>query len=859
MALAPGTRLGTYEVTGPIGAGGMGEVYRARDTKLNRFVAIKVLPGQFATDPDRIARFEREAQAIAALSHPGILAIHDFGRADGVTYAVMELLEGSTLRERLGSAPMPPRRAIDVAIQIARALAAAHDKGIVHRDLKPENIFVTADGHVKILDFGLARLIPAPDTAAATLTRAQTADGLVLGSVGYMSPEQVRGAGADHRSDIFSFGAVLYEMLTGRHAFRGDTAVETMNAILKEDPPDLTVVDDRIAPALSRTVRHCLEKEPAERFQSARDLAFDLEALRGGSDSSAAPIAGRAGRRFSVPVTAALVAAAAIAALAIGIVAGRRLVRDERHVPTGPPSFTRLTFDQGSIWGGRFAPDGKTVVYSAAWRGEPIRTFLSRTENPTSTPLNLPNANLLAVSSSGELAVSIDHTFVGWMGEGTLARVPLLGGAPRPVVENVREADWTPDGSSLAVVRQVGGRERLEFPLGTVVYETSGYIADIRFSADGQRIAFADHPVFADNNGDVAIVDRSGRKTTLDAGLIGLRGLVWSPDGSEVWYTASNSPGAGASLRAATPDGRKRVVHSLPTAWKILDVARDGRLLFNGEVSYRQIDFYAAGESQPRDMSLFEQGTANSLSPDGRSLLITDQGDLTTWLRRVDRPEPVRLGEGEALDFSPDMQAVLSVVYGPPSRLSVLPIGPGQSRVLPNPEGLTISAGSWLPDGKQVVFLGALRNGPLRGYVQNVDDGKLRPFTDPGVSAVRFWGLPVSPDGSRMAIIGADGRLIMYPIAGGPAVEVPTTVRGEYPVTWTSDGRALFVAGPSNVPHRVFKIDLSTGRREPWKELRPSQAAGIRLSQVSVTPDGRTFLHMYSRLLSNLYVADGIK
>jgi Tol biopolymer transport system component len=859
MTLTPGTRLGPYEVVGSIGAGGMGEVYRARDTKLNRFVALKVLPGQFAGDPDRLGRFEREAHAIAALSHPGILAIHDFGSADGVTYAAMELLEGSTLRARLDAGALPAHRAIDMAIQIARALGAAHDKGIVHRDLKPDNIFVTADGHVKILDFGLARLVPSPAAAAATVTRAHTADGIVLGSVGYMSPEQVRGVPADHRSDIFSFGAVLYEMLTGKHAFRGDSAVETMNAILKDDPPELTVVDARLPPALSRTVRHCLEKEPGERFQSARDLAFDLEALRGGSDSAGVPIAASPDRRLPLHSVAALLAAALGLALPAGIVAGRFLSRDQRN-PAPPPSFTRLTYDQGPVWNGRFAPDGNTVVYAAAWRGDPIRTFLARTETMGSTPLNLPSAQLLAVSSGGELAVSIDHVFIGWMGQGTLARVPLLGGAPRPVVENVREAEWTPDGSALAIVRQVAGRERLEYPIGTVLYETSGYIADVRFAADGQRIAFTDHPVFADNNGDVAIVDLSGRKTALASGLVGLRGLVWSPDGSEVWYTASNSaPRAGASLFAAALDGAKRTVLSLPTTWKILDVGRDGRMLFASEMAARHIELHLPGEPQPRDLSLFDLGTANSLSPDGRSVLITDQGELTTWLRRVERPEPVRLGEGEALDFSPDMRSVLSVIYGPPSRLTILPIGPGELRTLPNPDGLTISSGSWLPDGKRIVFLGSRGNEPLRGFVQNVDDGTLRPFTEPGVTAGRFWELPVSPDGSRVAILAADGRLLLAPVAGGAPVVVPTTVRGDYPVAWTSDGRSLFVAGPSNVPHRVFKIDLATGRRDPWKELQPAHVAGIRLSQVSVTPDGRSFLHMYSRLLANLYVADGVR
>ena len=857
MPLTLGTRLGPYEVVGPIGTGGMGEVYRARDTKLNRFVALKVLHGHFAADPDRLARFEREAQAVAALSHPGILAIHDFGSAGGVTYAVMELLEGGTLRERLDSGPIAASRAVELAIQIVRALAAAHDKGIVHRDLKPENIFVTSDGHVKILDFGLARLMPsAVEATAATTTHVRTADGMVLGSPGYMSPEQVRGTTTDHRSDIFSFGAALFEMLTGKPTFRRDSAVETMNAILKEDPPELTLSDVRLTPPLNRIVRHCLEKEPGERFQSARDLAFDLEALRVGSDAAATAIARRQPRRLPLAAGAALAAALATA----GFFAGRWLAAGEARIdPAGPPSFKRLTFDQGTVWSGRLAPDGHTIVYGAAWRGAPIRTFLSRAENATSTPLNLPNAQLLAVSSTGELAVSIDHSYTGWMGQGTLARVPMLGGEPRPIVENVREADWTPDGSALAIVRQVGGRERLEFPIGKVLYETSGYIADIRFSADGQRIGFTDHPVFADNNGAVAIIDLSGRKTTLATGLIGLRGLVWSPDGSEVWFTASNSPGAGSSLRAVTPAGRTRIVHALPTAWKILDLARDGRMLFASETSFRQIDFYGPDQDQPRDFSLFDQGTANAISSDGRAVLITDQGDLTTWLRRVDRPEPVRLGAGEALDFSPDLRFALAIAYGPPSRLLILPIGPGEAKSLPNPDGLTISAGSWLPDGKHVVFLGAPRNEALRAYVQNLEDGKMRAFTDPGVSPTRFWDLPVSPDASRVALVGRDGHAAIYPIAGGAPLAIPTIARGEFPVTWTADGRALLVAGPSNVPHRVFRIDLSTGQRTLWKELRPPQVAGIRLSQVSVTPDGRSFLHMYSRLLSSLYVADGIK
>ena len=308
MTLAAGTKLGPYEVVSAAGAGGMGEVYRARDSRLNREVAIKVLPAAFARDPERLRRFQQEAQAVAALNHPNILAIHDFGEHDGSPYLVTEFLEGETLRGRLNSGALPARKASEFAEQIARGLAAAHDKGIVHRDLKPENIFVTRDGRVKILDFGLAKLTR-PDrrtsSDAATLA-SQTEPGVVMGTAGYMSPEQVKGQVADHRSDLFSFGAILYEMLSGKRAFRGETSVETMSAILKEDPPEFAETNRTVPPALDRIVRHCLEKNPEERFQSARDVAFALGALSesGSAATSTVKIGARPAWRRWVRVVA---------------------------------------------------------------------------------------------------------------------------------------------------------------------------------------------------------------------------------------------------------------------------------------------------------------------------------------------------------------------------------------------------------------------------------------------------------------------------------------------------------------------------------------------------------------------------
>src|SRR5438105_11846561 len=299
MTLSSGSRLGPYEILAPLGAGGMGEVYRARDPRLGREVAIKVLPASFSADAERLRRFEQEAKAAGVLNHPNVTAVYDIGTAEDAPYVVQELLEGETLRAVLAGGRLSPRKTIDYSLQIVHGLAAAHEKGIVHRDLKPENIFVTNDGRVKILDFGLAKLTHTEERGQATnlpTATAGTEPGVVLGTLGYMSPEQVRGRPADARSDIFSFGAILYEMLSGQRAFRGDSAADTMSAILKEDPPDLSATNQNISPGLERIVRHCLEKSPEQRFHSAHDLAFDIEALSGTSAPGRGAIQAVAGR-----------------------------------------------------------------------------------------------------------------------------------------------------------------------------------------------------------------------------------------------------------------------------------------------------------------------------------------------------------------------------------------------------------------------------------------------------------------------------------------------------------------------------------------------------------------------------------
>ncbi len=863
-SLNVGQRLGAYEITAPLGAGGMGEVFRARDTRLDRQVAIKVLPAAIADSPDALARFEREARAVAALSHPNILVIHDFGQSPEATYAVMELLEGESLRTRVSSSPLPLRKAVDVGAQIARGLAAAHDRHIVHRDLKPENVFLTTDGTVKILDFGLARTTgPAGFTGLDSPTVApDTQPGTVLGTVGYMAPEQVRGEAADHRADLFALGCVLYEMISGRRAFRRDTAAETLTAILRDDPPDIGSTTADVPPGLVRTIRRCLEKRPEERFQSARDLAFALESALDGSATATAPlpiVRRRAvWRRSGWLVLAAGITLGAGAAWLAGEWSGA-----VRQAPTtgAAPAFRRLTYERGSVREARFGPDGRTVVYGATWEGDPIRTFMTRTDSTEAVRVNVPDAQVLSVSRTGEMAISLGHTFEGWMGAGTLARASLLGGSPRPLLEHVREAEWTPDGSDLAIVRRESGFERLEFPVNRVLYQTSGYISNIRFSPAGDRIAFADHPFFADDAGGVSIVDRQGTRTVLSERYNSVRGVAWSPDGREVWYSAATrESGANTALLVAPLSGSPRVVYTAPTQLRLFDIAADGRVLLGVDVSERRVEAMLAGDTQARDVTLRDMSTGFWVAPDGSAITLADQAvaGYDAYLLRAGASAPVRLGRGQAFGMSSDGRWVAAMPATEPRVLLHSP-GTAQSKELPNPEQIFIDSLGWLPDGTGLVLFGQPAGRMARGYVQRLSGGPPRPFTAEGVGAVKWWSSPCRR--TEAQVLGRDnsGRIARYPLDGSAPEPVTGLQPDEIPIAWTPDGRALLVAHGQGRPWVIDRMDLASGRREKLLEIRPREMAGLRLTLIVVSPDGRYYVHSYSRLLSSLYVVEGLR
>ena len=855
--LQPGQMLVQYRIIKKIGEGGMGEVYSARDTRLERDVAVKILPPAFAEDAQRINRFEREAKAVAALSHPNIMAIHDFGRQGDIAFAVAELLEGDSLRDVLTTGALPFRKAVDYARQAANGLAAAHERGIIHRDLKPDNLFIGRDGRLKILDFGLARVTemesPAQAGTEAPTAAIETTPGVVMGSAGYMSPEQVRGRPVDSRSDIFSLGAVLYEMLTGQRAFRGDSAVETMSAILKEDPPELSSAGQPLPGNVERIVLHCLEKNAAERFQSARDLAFQLGALGSTGSSGSQPVAALEGSTPSRPWPLALMAAG----LVLGLLAGAAVMWTLAPAPIRQFStFAPLTFRQGMVRNARFTADGQTVVYSASWNGKPFEMFSTQMGVPGSRPLNMGIADLLAVSSTGELAISMDRRFIiGWETSGTLARAPLQGGAPREVLQGVHEADWSPDGTALAVARQIEGRYVIEYPIGNVIYETTGWVGTMRVSPDGQTIAFLDHPLHGDNVGSLSLLAVSGQKTPL--GSLGGNGLAWSPDGSELWVKD------GPNLQAVTRSGETRLIGNSGGYSNLVDVASDGRVLMADSDIRREVVAGTIGGDEV-NLSWFNWTSIKGLSADGTRVLFQEEGlntpEYLLFIRDTADQAPIQLSQGSGLALSPDGKWALSFrnMFTDP-KPELVPTGAGQPRPL-DWGGLKPGQwAQWMPDGSGIMIAGRMPDGTERIFLAPLDGGAPRPITPEGASV----GLPyhvVSPDGTWLATTSQDRSVALFPLAGGEPRELMGTESGEVPIQWNEDGKSLYVYNAGVLPARIFRVDIDSGARELVHDLLPADASGVfNIDVIMLTTDGRSYAYSYRRMLTRLYTVSSIQ
>ena len=837
----------------------MGVVYRALDTHLDRPVAIKVLPATALGNAERRARFAQEAKAASALSHRNIVTIYDIdtGEMDGqsIEYIAMEYAAGKTLDRLIGRKGLRLTETLRYAIQIADALAAAHEAGIIHRDLKPANVIVNEQGEVKILDFGLAKLSEPEQPDAHAVTESvhidallQTEVGTILGTVAYMAPEQAEGHKVDQRADIFSFGAMLYEMITGRRAFSGDSKLSTLASVLQKDPTPLSQFADDAPPEVERICMRCLRKDPERRWQSMADLKVALEDVL--EDWDSAKVATGQDTRTAVRSRALPLLfwlAVVVVAVVAGTYAGSQIFKPAQ------PSFQRLTYRRGDVSAARFSPDGQTVLFSAQWASEPSAIFSMRPGSREYRPLDLPEAKILSISSAGEMAI-----LLGSGASGVLARVPLSGGAPREILENVNDADWSPDGSSLAVSRTIGARNRIEYPIGTVLDESEGRPpVSVRVSPKGDLVAFFEY----DNSvGDFAItiLGAHRKKQVLSRGWTAESGLAWSPSGDEIWFGGTKI-GAEPALRAVNMRGTERTVIETPARVVLKAITANGRVLVTAEDSRVGISGLAPAAKQERDLSWLDASRIYDMSDDGQTVLFVEMSygpprNTAIYLRKTDGSPAVRLGDGNRPVLSPDGKWVACIVSdGPKTTLTLLPTGAGESRTVPA-NGMHYERLEWFPDGRRILFEGAEPNHASRMYVQDISGAKPTPITAQGVTAAH-----VSPD-ENYVTVAQGGKLGLLSIAGGDIKPVADLEPGESVIRWSKDGRYLFLrklVEPSVL--RISRMDVATGRREPWKELKTPDPVGVQILQVTLTPDGNSYAYSYQRDISTLYLAEGLK
>jgi len=835
-----------YFIERELGAGGMATVYLARDLKHDRQVAIKVLRPELAAVIGA-DRFLAEIKTTANLQHPHILSLFDSGTVDGTVFYVMPFVEGESLRDRLSrEKQLPVADAVLIANEVADALQYAHEHGVIHRDIKPENILLLG-GHALVADFGIA--LAASKTGGARMTET----GMSLGTPTYMSPEQAMGErDLDARSDVYSLGCVTYEMLTGEPPFSGPTAQAIVAKVMTADPVDVRTLRRSVPLDVADAVNTALQKLPADRFATASAFAA---ALRNGDGyrRESPGTTFHATSRSKNALRWGTAVAGAVILLAAAFMIGRRW---SSGAGSDQSLMAQRTYHVQTIFNARYSRNGDGFVYSAANSGNVPRIYVVSGTYPEPRSISDSATELLAVSSKDELAVLVGaqyqqhRVFVG-----TLARMPIGGGSPRELVRGVRDADWSRDGSELAIVRVVGGRDRLEYPIGTSLYETQGYLSDLRIAPDGRHIAFNEHPEKGDDRGFVAVVDLKGKHVALTEEYPTIEGLAWSADGRSIVFGAQ--PAASTSvqqLETVTLDGKIRRDAPGVGDETIQDIAADGRQLILRADGFSGIWLHRAGAASPTDMSWLNLSFFPILSHDGSQLVFGDGSNVAgntyaTMLRHTDGTAAVRLGEGAPLSLSRDQQWVLSEVPTQPVRLMAYPTGVGTSRRLDHGEFVAISAGSFIGDGKNFVICGNTLKGTSGCYTGSTDGGVIHPFFTGSVQS-----LAVAPDGSFMVANVADSGYRQVLFRDGSSRAVPGLLASDELLRFSPDGRELWTRNPNDIPVRVQRVDIGTGARRsllPPFDFPSPALTGVQA--VSLADDPRTYAYIDRRVGGYLF------
>jgi eukaryotic-like serine/threonine-protein kinase len=864
MSLTSGKRLGPYEIQSALGAGGMGEVYRARDTRLDRIVAIKVLPHHLSSNPDLKQRFEREARAISSLNHPRICTLHDVGHQDGVDFLVMECLEGESLADRLRKGSLPLKESLKIGIEICEALEAAQRTGIVHRDLKPGNVMLTKNG-AKLMDFGLAKsavtgLSPAASapllSAVKTMSEATpltplTSAGMVIGTIQYMAPEQIEGKEADARSDLFALGAVLYEMSTGKRPFEGKSQLSLASAILEKEPESMRTFKPLTPAAFEHVVSSCLAKNPENRFQNARDVRLELEWIAKDLPQLTEQRPAHTAKPLSQILPWAVTAAVVLVALGAIFLA-------QRQKPA--PRYTSVSFREGELSGARFSHDGQTIVFSGRWEGEPAQMSVTRVGTAESRSMNIPEAEVASISSSDDLAIFLgcEENFFLNCG-GTLATVNLAGGSPRTLAEHVAQADWHPDGKRMVISVSSPDGPRLEFPPGHVIYQQkAGWFGHPRFSPDGSLIAFENHSIAGNDDGQVELLDMNGKHSVLFTSS-SVEGLAWSPDGKELWFAATETGGWADTIFAIRPGGKPRVVLTSPSI-RLYDISKDGLVLLSHESWRRQLIGLFPGDKSDHPYSWDDDTQPTAISTDGRLISFYESGELYAivrdyqgYYRPTDGSPAVRLGVGAAA-ISPDGKWVVlgSNQSNPKRPLQLQPLGPGEPRDLATPGLTAFNRVRWSDDNRQIVYEAQTEQGGWNAYRQMIAGG---------APTLLMVNVPdsypaLSPDGKVAALRKEHDGIYLCAENDSQPVKLKAASNEEFPIRFAEGGKSLLVADPTSRAFVLTLIDLASGRRQLWKRLDTES----RADQLFVaTPDLKYYAYPFPRYSSVLYTVENLR